>query len=417
MYKSIALLSLVSFLLIGCGGDDSSEMQAETTAELDDATYDSLIELDVTNTETLADDFMKVRTDFVDANYPELKAEYGVSIEGRFYYTNGDFSIYNFTEYWGNDYIQFSVVTNAHRLVNQVGADDIGEFGGISDFLVNTFPENTAFYFGNFEDSPEYQIVDYQTMILTSGYNRNTYYESTSQLFFATNELEPMPVFAKSMGVGGECEQFNGFQESFVLGENPYRIVVEREENIFDQNCELQHSFNYQKVWLEANLLGMSEGGPSPEAPTFFAMDFMDEGVFSQLPTVFMQLNVGMDDTLYNGSSFRISTTQLGQQKSAFIEVADYFSADYSLIIGCEKEEDGSITLFTRRAGISGDLEVSDVGALAESEQNKEFKELNISLISERQGIYLFTYPDMGNEEYYTIQNAIFEEAEIETEL
>jgi uncharacterized protein YcfL len=416
MYKSIVFFSLLSFLLIGCSSEESTEMHSENDEVKIDSSNATQV-IDISNSEQLADDLITSRKEYLNANFEEEVTEYGVSIEGQFYYSNGELSIYNFTEYWGNDYIQFSIVTKAVNAIDQFENVDGGKFGNIHEFLKQTFPEDVAFYLGNFEDAPDYQIVDYKSMLLTHSYNRNTYYESTSQLYFATSELESQPVFARTMGKDGECEKFNGYREKFVLGEDQYRIVIEREENIFDHNCELLHSFNYQKIWIEANLLGMSEGGPERNVPTYFAMDFMKSHDFDELPKLFFQLEVKGEDTLYNGGKYQLKETQFGSQKTAFSEESDYFSVATNLVIGCRKEADGSHTLYDRSAGLGSDYYVEYLDGLESAEFNKEFRELNIKNLDSPKGLFLFTYPDTGNEFLFTIQNAVFEEAEIETDL
>ena len=109
--------------------------------------------------------------------------------------------------------------------------------------------------------------------------------------------------------------------------------------------------------------------------------------------------------------------SQRGNQKSTFTHEADYFAADIFLMIGFEKEADSSFTIYKRAAGLNSDNYVSDLTALKESEQNQELIEVNIKLISEKKGVYLFSYPDFGGESLYTIQKEVFDTAEIETDL
>ncbi len=416
MYKPIVFFSLLSFLLIGCSGEDSTEMHSENDeVKIDSSSAEEII--DISNIDSVSYIYKQRRVAFLEANYKEEKVEYNVSVEGNYFHTNGGIVIYNFVEYWGVDYIKYAIVTKAVRMRNDLIEEDMNDYGGLTDFLKQSFPENTAFYLGNFEKAPAYQLVDYQSLLLTKDNNRNTHYESTSQFYFLHSELEPKPMFAQTMGEGGECEKFKGFKERFVLGHDPYHVMIEREENIYDQECNLLQSLNYKKGYSEGHILFAKEGGPPPEVPEFFVMDFVNSTEFAEVPKSFFELVIEGADTLYNGSTFKIVQSQYANQESAFTDEADYFVQDLFLIIGFEKESEASFTLYKREAGLNSDRQVTDLTALAESEKKMAFMELKIKLISENKSVYLFTYPDSGKEYLFTTQKEVFDTAEIETDL
>lgn len=414
MKYAVIVVMLFSFLLLSCGGDVASNEnndQQQDTIQIDSAESDTI---DITNTDSLVVNYIRLRHKFIRDNEG---AEVDVHIEGSYFDHRNDFYIFNFTEDWGIESIQYAVVTNSNLKLNQVLQQKDSNFGELGSFLGHTFPESTSFYLGNFEAAPAYQIVDYTSVLLTSSFNRNTYYEATSQLYFLTSGLEPQPVFANTMGYDGECDHIKGYQEKFALGKDEYRIVIEREEYGYDESCELLREIKYKKVWLEANLLNMSEGGPGPNVPTYFITDFAESADFKKLPRSFTQLSIEDKDTVYNDKLFKVVGSQMGNEKSVFVDESDYFSASIDLMIGFRKEADSSFTIFKRSAGINGDHFVGDAFGLKDSEQDQSFTELNIKLIDPNKGIYLFTAPDRGNGYLYTTKTELFKEGDYETDL
>lgn len=420
--RTVFAFSVVfALLLTGCGSTETPSSQ--TMAEEEEVEYDAseeageavaeLEESEVQDPEITIDYYLRDRKGFIE----DLPDGADVQINGSVYFNNGDLAILNFTEQWGPKELEYAIVLNAKQQSNQLMSDDAGDFGNLAFFLSEYFQSQTAFYKGNFADAPDYQIVDYKPFLLVNEYNQATYFESTAELFLLTHQLERMPVMTTTMGYGGECDKFNGFKERFVLGQTPYNIIVEREENGYNEKCDLQYSFAYKKVWMEANLLNQSEGGPTADVPTYFITDLTTKEGFTDFPKSFTGLVVEGEDTLYNDKKLSITIMQNGSVQTPFMDESDYFAEEQALMIGFEKHSDSSFTIFSRQIGLNHDHYVSDRDAWLDTEQNHEFRKLQITLIDSRKGVYLFEDENSGRASLFTTKETLFEQAEIETNL
>lgn len=400
------------FFLICCGGDSSSEsFQTKTTTDSKPQI------INVSDPDSMISDYQHLRQTYIEN---EFGTETEVSLQGELYYRDGDYMIINFSEKWTMEYILFAVVVNPKFQINQLSDED-NDFGNLPEFLEQHLPENVAFYYGNFEDAPDYQIVDYKPVLLTNHYDRNNFISSQSTLYLLGGRfagLEPTSAIARTEGYGGECEQFKGYREEFVMGSDLYTVTILREENSYYDGCELEAHFSYQKMWPEEYLLGMSEGGPSKEVPTYFTMPFVKTKGFIAAPKSFRGLTIQNGDTLINDSIYEFAVYRFGSlDVNAITRQSDYFSVAVNLMLDFKVNPNGSFTVFDRSVGMNADGEVTDINSLVEAEQNQSFIELEITLLDTAKGIYQFSYPDTGYEHLYTIKPGLFKEEEIDDQL